>query len=585
MSNYREHMKFSIFLKLAFAFVLIIVPFSILTLQMNRWGAETVEDEISKSMVSKINFYHISLETELKRITKQLQELSVDKNLIRLSAAGNIVSSYEKALLINGLLNQLINIKDSSVYIEDVSVYMPAIRSTLSTNNTIDKLDDEAFKSFYDMTLSSGTPITYLHGSFFINAIYPNPPLPQKQFPMFQISIKLSVENIKKSLLHFVSSANSGAVLMHPDWVIAGQEGREWMIKAESVLQDRPGLQNINVDKDKYIVAVEKSAFFGTSLVIFVKEDQVLGPVNRYRVWFWLLFGISIGMILLFSYGIFRIIHRPLLRLVRAFRKVEAGNMETTALPTGNDEFRYLYEQFNGMVGRLELSIQQVYETKILAQRSELKQLQSQINPHFLYNSFFILNEMVQHHDDESLKRFTQNLGNYFQFITRDANDHVSLAAELMHARTYVEIQTIRFADRIRVSIGTLPEGLKQVSVPRMILQPLIENAYVHGLKNTLSGGQLEIRIGDAASGLTIEIEDNGQSMTDEKLVKLRELLSNVKTDVVESTGMLNVHRRLRLTFGDEAGIELSIGRWGGLLVKLRVNVEEGCYVPLVDRG
>ncbi|GJM75129.1 hypothetical protein HMSSN036_73450 [Paenibacillus macerans] len=104
-----------------------------------------------------------------------------------------------------------------------------------------------------------------------------------------------------------------------------------------------------------------------------------------------------------------------------------------------------------------------------MAQRAELKQLQSQINPHFLYNSFFILNTMAKTGDTERIEQFTTLLGEYFEFVTRNASDLVALEQEIHHARMYAEIQELRFSRRIQVRFDTLPDELRSIPVPRLI--------------------------------------------------------------------------------------------------------------------
>ena len=123
-----------------------------------------------------------------------------------------------------------------------------------------------------------------------------------------------------------------------------------------------------------------------------------------------------------------------------------------------------MYGRFNQMVVNLRSLIDQAYKQKIMTQRAELKQLQSQINPHFLYNSFFILNTMAHTGDLEGIETFTTQLGGYFQFVTRNASDEVALHQEIHHARLYTEIQSCDFPSRIKVDFEPLPEGLETFS-------------------------------------------------------------------------------------------------------------------------
>ena len=119
-----------------------------------------------------------------------------------------------------------------------------------------------------------------------------------------------------------------------------------------------------------------------------------------------------------------------------------------------------------------------------MIQRAELKQLQSQINPHFLFNSYFLLHRLIKSRNFERAVEISKNMGTYFQFITRNASDTVSLLREYEHAEIYADIQSLRFEGRIAVEVEPLPLCCQSIMVPRLIIQPSIENAFAHRLEN-----------------------------------------------------------------------------------------------------
>jgi two-component system sensor histidine kinase YesM len=209
-----------------------------------------------------------------------------------------------------------------------------------------------------------------------------------------------------------------------------------------------------------------------------------------------------------------------------------------------------------------------------MIQKAELKQLQSQINPHFLYNSFFILKRRIKTGDNESAMYFAEKMGNYFRFITRSASDEVPLKQEVEHAGIFAEIQGMRFSNRIKVNFDELPQRYENVIVPRLILQPLIENAFVHGLEDLEENGLLDVRFKEEAGLLRIIVEDNGQNMPEDYIENINKALET-RTDNTEMTGMFNIHRRLRLKFGGESGLKLTRGELGGLKVSVNIVYSE----------
>lgn len=221
------------------------------------------------------------------------------------------------------------------------------------------------------------------------------------------------------------------------------------------------------------------------------------------------------------------------------------------------------------MEDQLKQLIEEVYVQKNLAQRAQLKQLQAQINPHFLYNSFFILSRRIKRGDIEGSEEFAKHLGNYFKYLTRDAADDVPLQREVEHATSYAAIQGARFAGRIRVEFGELPKEAAGILVPRLILQPILENAFRYGLENKTEQGLLRIDFRQTEEVLEIVVEDNGEEATDECIEKMK---NSLKEDSgAEVTGLINIHRRLQIYFGSEYGIYVERSQIGGVAIKMRI--------------
>jgi len=227
------------------------------------------------------------------------------------------------------------------------------------------------------------------------------------------------------------------------------------------------------------------------------------------------------------------------------------------------------------MIDRIKNLIEQVYKQKILYQKAELKQLQSQINPHFLYNSYFVLRDMAENQDCEGLAEYTKLMGTYFQYITRNSGQSATLSQEVEHARIYAMFQERRFRNRMKLIFGELPQSMCDQVVPKVVLQPLIENAFEHGLKNTVKDGILRVSFKEDTHYCRIFVEDNGKDLSDESLEELSNNLNNEDNDI-EQTGLINIHRRIRLSFGLNSGIYVSRSELGGLCVEMRIEKPGG---------
>lgn len=235
------------------------------------------------------------------------------------------------------------------------------------------------------------------------------------------------------------------------------------------------------------------------------------------------------------------------------------------------------------MEDRIQDLIQEVYEQKELKQRAELKQLQEQINPHFLYNSLFSIRSKIYREEYESAEELTELLGRYFRYLTRNAQDYVELSQEVDHAYCYARIQASRFAARMEIRLAELPEEMQKLKVPRLIIQPLLENALEYGLGDKEENGLLAVSYEEKDGRFYIHLEDNG-SVTEEVLEKMRESLQKGANEKGEVTGMINIHRRLQLYYGGMAGLEIKRSVFGGTCVTICLE-GEGKDVPFADRG
>ncbi len=148
----------------------------------------------------------------------------------------------------------------------------------------------------------------------------------------------------------------------------------------------------------------------------------------------------------------------------------------------------FLYQAFLGVSGKLKAALEQAYNNKLLVYQSEIKFLQAQVNPHFLYNSFYHLYRMAKMEDNEGVAEMSRRLSSYYRYITRSDQNEVPLTMEYQNISDYTEIQTIRFGDRIKVELEPIPPGYEALMVPRFVLQPLFENAYNHGVEKSRRG-------------------------------------------------------------------------------------------------
>ncbi|WP_309118525.1 histidine kinase [Paenibacillus sp.] len=574
----------SIFYKIVLTFLCLLLPLCGLNLFMNDSGAGIVRSEIVHSMDGKVELYVDLIESDFDRVIQLIQTYVNDDDLLMLSSAASVMSDVERTKAILSLKRKIDLVKTSSRFVENASAFIPLLDRTVTSNdNSIASFDEAQFEALSATTNRYDAPFLRYGEHLYISVPYPDPALSGGRPPQFLLTVEVSERALRETLKRFANNGEKAVLSSNLfDWAVRSDDGFGAVPAASAPTSG----DSVRLDGERYLVVSQSSDRLETTLTIFAPERRIFGPLTKYRTWLLLMSIFSVVVILFFALSLHRIIERPLRTLVRSLSQVEKGNLQVAVAYERKDEFGFLFTRFNAMVRQLNVLVHEVYEQKYLVRLAELRQLQSQINPHFLYNSFFILHRMATLRDNDNIARFTKYLGDYFRYITRDGASNVPLSEEVNNARTYTDIQAFRFGRRIVASFGDPPNEWEDFRVPRLILQPLIENAYAHGLENKTKDGRLVVEFRAAEETLIVVVEDNGEHLAEETLQQLRQRLAAPES-AAESTGLLNVHRRLQIMFGKDNGLTLSRGAEGGLRVELRIprrREGEVAIVSSVDR-
>ncbi len=306
-------------------------------------------------------------------------------------------------------------------------------------------------------------------------------------------------------------------------------------------------------------------------ICFYFSDDQLFADtqIYQYLTLCFILFVLLACCI--FLWGSYMIIHKPIQTLINAFQNINNQNYNVRIFTKKNSDFTYLYREFNHMAKELGTLIEKDYQQQLLLNKAELKQLQAQINPHFLYNSLFLMRRMIQDELYEEAYHMSDVLGLYFQYITRNSQDYMPLNQEYNHAVLYCTIQKLRFEGRIHVETDVLPEEYADISVPKLIIQPLLENAFNYGLCNKVEDGLVKVTISSDDSKLIISVEDNGEELTDRRLEQIQNSLQTAATgnSLQEMTGILNIQRRLNIYWDGYGHLSASRSPLGGLCMRL----------------
>lgn len=272
-----------------------------------------------------------------------------------------------------------------------------------------------------------------------------------------------------------------------------------------------------------------------------------------------------------------RSLNARLVRILKHMKKVKNHSFETIARQDAEDEIGQLTAEFNRMTLQIKSLIHDVYiadiqkkELLIKRNQSQLHALQSQINPHFLFNSLETIRMRSLMKKEEETARIIHSMAKIFRKSLAWGKDWVTIRDELDLVACFLDIQKYRFGDKLDYRIEA-DESVLGLMIPKMTLQPLVENASIHGIEKLKEGGLIRVAVGKTAEGLVCTVSDNGAGIPPDRLASILNELEHSE-DIGESVGIKNVYYRLKLYYKDEVGFEVSSQEGAGTTFRIVVK-------------
>ena len=277
---------------------------------------------------------------------------------------------------------------------------------------------------------------------------------------------------------------------------------------------------------------------------------------------------LAIVFLLRYSIRLSRSITAPLEELCRRAERVDAGDLTVQEpVPSEIREIRTLSEGMEQMIGRLDDQMGEIRRRQESLRRTELALLQAQINPHFLYNTMDTIIWLIEADKQQEAVEMVSNLSSFFRHSLSRGEDVITLAEEERHVRSYLQIQHARYQDIMEYILDIDP-GLHDAMLPKLTLQPLVENALYHGIKLKRAKGTIRITATPADGCVLLRVEDNGVGITPQRLAQLRDAMEQQER---VGFGLSAVNQRLRLQFGPEYGLRLDSEEGQGTTVTARI--------------
>ena len=329
------------------------------------------------------------------------------------------------------------------------------------------------------------------------------------------------------------------------------------------------GYRYLSLDRTRYILFYSVITSTGMTVIHTIPRElfRVRGlVVNQVTTAALVMILVSIVMAFLISRNLFR----PLLILERSMKQVEEEQFEIRIPQDRNDEIGTLIRSFNNMTNRLQELHNQVYIAQVKEKEAELIALETQINPHFLYNTLDTIYWMTKMEGSVESARMIRALAKLFRIVLSSGHEIIPLEKELEHLQYYMEIQQMRFGNRFAFTLTVTP-GLEKRPVLKLILQPLVENAIIHGIEKKPKASRINVAVIEEEDGtLCYRISDDGPGCDPEAIRRLLEDEQPVRQEGRRGFGLKNVDDRLRLAYGSEYGIRIESCKGEGTEVTVR---------------
>lgn len=549
--------------------------------------------------ISTLLIIIVTTQSALKNISQKSSELVQENASSKAVNIGSILATYESSLrsldVNDSVQNYVIN-KGGKYSWNASAVYNTMINTLNSTENiwglTLVRDGDKSYVNF--------SPRSSWNSGHFVQAVEENfesSVALKKGALTYNIGKKIGVDGTTFNLYlpvynYYNIGQRIGLLCLRIDTDVV----RDWVTAGDSVVRSRllstDGRIIVSASEDEYLKPYSSasringdSGMFrtGENLVVYQKvsgrnlylvEELPLRHYyeDTYQAAFILVFASILIMltVILISGKMISAFFQPMYKLREGMHRVSGGDLSVRIREEGyGDDIRELISGFNGMTERIEEQMHEIVEKEHEARKNEIEALQESIKPHFLYNTLECIHWQTVADGNQKASRMVQALAKYYRISLDRGDELISMALELKHVESYITVQNMRFNDTIDFR-NNIPETLYGVKIPKITLQPLVENAIYHGIHaEKEKSGWIRLEAVSENGNAVIRVIDSGHEMNESRIAEINRKLS--ANDRTLGYGVRNVHRRLQLAFGENCGLHYRLTETGGTEVDITV--------------
>jgi len=573
--------RLSIFSKIIILIGVLLIPVLLLYSRSNYVSVNVVEQTLKNANREQLSFFVNQVDAAIQRLSasatflnRELEMSQYQENIQRSESAGSGTEMF------SGTLKQKLETqKLFASWDNELSIYFPARKEVISTNPSLKYEEASLPKTLTpDWQVEDVTVNGNKEYAFAFTEVHPYIDSGNMNDAQHIIKIRFYERNVRNALNQFKADSIRDPFLFHPDYGIIGSSNMNASVTEELANEfrhrklDASGIVEMRIADSLYLVTYIKSKQLGWYVVDYVPVQQILSPILASRNYFYSCVSVLVLLSILAVYLLYRHVQVPIRELVKGVRYIEKGQYSARMPSKTASEFSYLFNSFNRMAAQIENLIESVLTEQIRSKEAILKELQAQINPHFLFNCLAFIMSMAKTRNYEAILSMAYSLSKYYRYTTRSENSFCKLSEEIAFIRHYLDIQQMRM-DRIHYSIE-IDDSMLSIWIPRLLLQPLVENALIHGIEPKAEAGFVHIAAERIGNHCLIRVDDDGAGMSE---AGRQQLLKRINGPLLEDMGCgtWNVNQRLKLHFGKEAQLQFGLSPYGGTRVEIQLRIRE----------
>jgi two-component system sensor histidine kinase YesM len=393
---------------------------------------------------------------------------------------------------------------------------------------------------------------------------------PELLEPLGTLIIQVNLESI---IRQHQSSADAGNLYIwkgdRPIYV-----SDERFVPLPDMLKDKQGYTIRELDGVNSFIAYTTSSDTGWTYYNVFSYDDIFQRKNDLRMTLLVAVVLLLTAVIIISYRLSHMLTQPIEQLTDQMKLAEKGDLgkviTSFAFTDRADEIGYLEKRFSIMIQRINTLIEENYTRQIMLKDTEYRALQAQINPHFLYNTLTSINWLARSNGQSAISSMVESLGRLLRAAISNKEPMITIGEEIKLLQDYMNIQKVRYGHDLQFVLD-IDERLHDYRIPKMSLQPIVENSVKHGLENMLEPCVITVSAEDTDTMIHLSVADNGPGMDEETLEKLKDFRLPSKGSGI---GLKNIHERLQLLFGEEAGLSFSSKPGQGTLVIIKLPKE-----------